>query len=308
MAFRLKLNEPVQKCIRRISSEQFNIAATELAAAALMPDGVHQTRKVLKRLRTLIRLIGPAIGSKEQRKRNASLRDIGRMLAGRREQAVLIETLAKLSASVDGNAAEQISQYRSHLNAPHLDLCGALDPELAEKVRGLVAVEAKVFSKLKIKGKGFKVIEPGLVDTYRKGRKALFRAYEDPNDENFHELRKMVQAHWRHMSLISKAWPESLDVRIAAARDLSEVLGDDHDLAALVIHVKADSAIAADTSDIIFSAARARQNELRERARPHLDRLFTETPKAFGARMAAYWDVSKRLRPLREEAPDKPAG
>ncbi len=302
MAFRLKLNEPAQKCIRRISREQFNIAASELAAAAVMPDGVHQTRKVLKRMRTLIRLIGPAIGSKEQRKRNAALRDIGRMLAGRREQAVLVATLAKLAALADTDAAEKISLYQAHLAAPHFDLCGALDTELAARVKGLVAAEAKAFSKLKVKGKGFKVIGPGLVGTYQKGLKALRRAYDDPNDENFHELRKMVQAHWRHMSLIAKAWPESLDVRISAARELSEVLGDDHDLAALITHVRADAALDAATAAAILSAARARQAQLRERARPHLLRLFAESPKAFGLRMAAYWEVSKDLQPLRDLA------
>ena len=86
MSFRLKLNEPLQKCVRRISSEQFDIASRELAAIAIMPDGVHQTRKVLKRLRALLRLIGPSIGARRQKAHNVQLRDIGRMLAGRRKR------------------------------------------------------------------------------------------------------------------------------------------------------------------------------------------------------------------------------
>jgi len=131
MSFRLKLNEPLQKCVRRISSEQFDIASRELAAIAIMPDGVHQTRKVLKRLRALLRLIGPSIGARRQKAHNVQLRDIGRMLAGRREQAVLIETLSALAARAEPEATAVIEGYRDRLRAPHLDLAGSLDSDLA---------------------------------------------------------------------------------------------------------------------------------------------------------------------------------
>jgi CHAD domain-containing protein len=302
MSFRLKLNEPLQKCVRRISSEQFDIASRELAAIAIMPDGVHQTRKVLKRLRALLRLIGPSIGARRQKAHNVQLRDIGRMLAGRREQAVLIETLSALAARAEPEATAVIEGYRDRLRAPHLDLAGSLDSDLAGRVKARIAEQAKAFSKLKVKGNGFDAIEPGLVATYRSGRKAFHLAYEDPHDDNFHELRKMVQAHWRHISLISRAWPEMLDVRVAAARDLSLILGDDHDLSVLIAHVSADTDADTSAKDVIIQAARSQQSALRDRARPHLDRLFAERPADFGARMRVYWRAAKRLKPLIDAA------
>ncbi len=49
-------------------------------------------------------------------------------------------------------------------------------------------------------------------------------------DEDFHALRKSVQQHWRHMQLLSRAWPEALSARADEAKALSQLLGEDHDL------------------------------------------------------------------------------
>ena len=47
-------------------------------------------------------------------------------------------------------------------------------------------------------------------------------------------MRKAVQWHWRQMSLLGRAWPDEFAVRVTAARELSQMLGDDHDLAMLI--------------------------------------------------------------------------
>ncbi|MBK9079325.1 MAG: CHAD domain-containing protein [Hyphomicrobium sp.] len=60
----------------------------------------------------------------------------------------------------------------------------------------------------------------GIAATYRDGRRALKRAYDTPTDETIHELRKMVQAHWRHMALLSRAWPDEMSLRLEAAREV----------------------------------------------------------------------------------------
>ena len=216
MAFRFKLGEPVEKGLRRISAEQFAFAIEELTVDVVLPSGVHQSRKVLKRLRGLLRLVGPTLGTKVQKTRNARLRDIGRLLSGRRDQAVVVDTLGKLMAAASASDAAVLAPLKQRLEAPELDLAGALDRELCARVREQLIKEAKAFAKLKIKGKSFAAFEAGLEKTYRQGRLAVRNAYRNPNDDAFHDVRKMVQAHWRHMSILSRAWPEMMEVRVAA--------------------------------------------------------------------------------------------
>jgi hypothetical protein len=60
----------------------------------------------------------------------------------------------------------------------------------------------------------------GLEKVYRKARRAFAVAYAEPDDEAFHEWRKAVQQHWRHMALIANAWPDAMKAREALAREL----------------------------------------------------------------------------------------
>ena len=140
-------------------------------------------------------------------------------------------------------------------------------------------------AELRIEGSGFDIVGAGLERSYRKARRAFAQAYHQPTDEAFHEWRKGAQAHWRQMTLLARAWPEYLGARASEARTLSQLLGDDHDLAMLVafVHSEAATTISGEHAALIEKAARQRQAELRAAARPRGDRLFAEPPEAAAA-------------------------
>src|SRR4029079_11449710 len=119
-------------------------------------------------------------------------------------------------------------------------------------------------------------VTPGLERSYRRARRAFSAAYRNPSDEAFHEWRKGAQAHWRQMTLLSRAWPDYLGARAAEARNLSQLLGDDHDLEVLVAFVPSEpgAAMRGEQAALIERAARQRQGELRLTARPYGERLF----------------------------------
>ena len=75
MPYRFKIDEPVEKGFRRIAREQLDIAFTELAPPApnILPTGVHECRKALKRMRALVRLATPALGQRKARRRARAL-------------------------------------------------------------------------------------------------------------------------------------------------------------------------------------------------------------------------------------------
>jgi hypothetical protein len=165
----------------------------------------------------------------------------------------------------------------------------------------------KQFAQLRLDGDGFDIVGPGLEQSYRRGRRAFRGAYEEPSDEAFHDWRKGAQAHWRHMVLLSRAWSGCLDARIAEARTLSQVLGDDHDLALLVgfIHSERADELEAGQVAAVEKLARQRQAELRAVAHPRGVRLFSEGARSLRRRIAAYWEAAVVLKE-QEPGEDEP--
>ncbi len=106
------------------------------------------------------------------------------------------------------------------------------------------------------------------------------------------------------MQLVRRVWPAVIEARIETARDLSQILGEDHDLAMLKAFAAAasDDAVAARFRAEIIACCGDRQRSLRRQARPLANRLFAETPAAFTDRIEAYWRAARRLERLQLRA------
>jgi CHAD domain-containing protein len=307
MAFRFKLGEPFEEGTRRIIVDQITRAQAQLGDKGDYAVAVHETRKGLKRLRALLRLIRPAIGVDAFRRENAQLRDIGLSLSGARDRHVLLETANKLEGAVGMGRKGLMSGLRDSIAAAN----GEGLPLSMKQAQARLAEANDRLAKLHIEGSGFDIVGAGLERSYRKARRAFAAAYGQPTDEAFHEWRKGAQAHWRQMTLLARAWPEYLGARASEARKLSQLLGDDHDLAMLVafVHSEAAGSISGEHAALIEKAARQRQVELREAARPRGDRLFAEPPRRLRRSIGAYWQAAEALKEheLDEAAADGPA-
>jgi CHAD domain-containing protein len=64
---------------------------------------------------------------------------------------------------------------------------------------------------------------------------------KDPASENFHEWRKRVKDLSYHLQMLNPIWPEQICAAASELKELSDYLGDDHDLVLL------EQAIAAKT-------------------------------------------------------------
>lgn len=303
MAFKFKFDESVQKGFRRIGRDQFEIALAELGSGAVAPVGVHACRKAMKRLRALVRLCAPALGKARARRHNAALRDIARLLSSRRDQAVLVQTLTKLKEASGPGGAAVLTPLERAWGAQAEKFSGALDPDIASRATLLLLKESKRFAAARFEHKGFEALRDGLEASYRHGRAALRKTRFEPSDETFHELRKAVQTHWRQMSLLIRAWPDVIQARAAAARELSQILGDDHDIAMLRAAADETDALTEDESEAIGRLCRNHQAGLRRATLAQADRLFAEKPGAFADRVAAYWQAAGILAFFESDEP-----
>ncbi len=145
------------------------------------------------------------------------------------------------------------------------------------RARLLLLQEAKKFARMQFSKRGFAALEGGLEKSYRHARKATKYAYDEPTDENFHNLRKAVQWHWRQMSLLARAWPDEFAVRVSAARELSQLLGDDHDLAMLTGAASTTADMSVEQKDAVVALCQHQQQVLRATAEYRAKRLFAET-------------------------------
>lgn len=296
MAYRFKLDEPLEKGFRRIARDQIDRSLSELGVIEVQQGGVHESRKALKRLRSLVRLCAPAMGSKAAARRNASLRAIAKTLATQRDAAVLIDSFKKLQAAAIESDRLAMAPLAEAFAARAALAAKPLDPGTAQQARNLLLQEAKHLAKVKLKGRGFDTVGSGLEDSYRAGRRALRAAYRHPSNKSFHELRKAVQWHWRQMSVLMRAWPDVMAARVAEARELSQLLGDDHDYAVLADAIRVAADVPQTAIDAAHRTVRKEQAALRDAVAFRAARLFAEKPRAFAARIGTYWKAARGIR------------
>jgi len=293
MSYRLQFNENLANGVPRIVLEQVDRAVVDLTGPDTeLPEAVHQLRKRCKKIRGLLRLVrGSFAGSYTQE--NTWFRDLARRLSYARDTEAMLECLDKLCEAFSRDLeADAFATVRHALMARRTAVQD--DAELLKQVQEVVTqlqrVRAHVLGWRLDRG-GFSALEPGLLQTYRRARKALRAAYEQPTSERFHEWRKRVKYHWYHLRLLHELWPAPMKVLAAETKQLADQLGDDHDLAVLCETLAHESEVMGEKYEVdaLQVLAARRQGQLRAEAQTRAWRLFTERPKFFRRRLRAYW-------------------
>src|SRR6056297_791651 len=239
MPFRIKRKESVQQAIRRIADEQLGKGLDEIADADLdRHETVHQVRKRCKKLRGLIRLTRPAFEKRYQLE-NAALRDAARLISDIRDAATSISTYDALmdrfgdqvNRSAFGPLRAQMTRRLNDLPDQRIDDRLRQVADAFQSVRGRLDEWA-------LAEDGFEAIAGGLSKTRSRAGKRLAKARKTPTTEALHELRKRVKYHWYHMRLLRGLWPAVNKAWAKELDRLSDVLGDDHDLAVFSEQIK----------------------------------------------------------------------
>lgn len=311
MAYRLSIADDVPSSARTCAREQL-LGAVEWLERADEDSvkAVHQARKHLKKTRALLRLVRPALGAKAYRREDAALRDIGLALSGARDAAVLVQTVSKLSEHAAGRLpADTFDQLRDALAAEASAAPTVADgepvPELASVIEALRAAEQRVEA-WPLDGADWGTVVEGIARAYARGREGFAVARATPEPELLHAWRKRAKDLWYHQRLLAPAWPEQLDAQAEAAHKLTELLGDDHDLAVLAARLADDTAPLPPVADAeraeLLALVEHRSRELRDAATRLGRRVYAEPPKAFTRRLARYVEVA-----VAEQRADAPA-
>ena len=272
MPYAFEIAEPIPLAVARIMGEQLDRVAQHLAKAE-----VHDTRKRLKEIRALLRLLHRPL-DETFGVENAWYRDAGREFAAARDAEASRAAIEKLMASAEGDARKDLAAAKKLLGRKRTSkraLQGRIDNLLAQ----LPAARERVAQWPELEDR-FSTIGDGLERTMRQGRRAL----GDLSPEGIHELRKRVKDHWYQVQLLRRVWPEMMKGHSAAVESLSDALGDHHDLDVL------ETALGEAAPRAIFAARRA---ELEGVAVPMARLVFSESPAAWRQRIRGYWRATR---------------
>jgi CHAD domain-containing protein len=305
-AYRLDKGEFVPDGMRRIARGQLDQGIEELEGQPnrKLDEAVHATRKRLKRLRAALRLERFAVGDQTYRRENTTFRDLGKRLSAPRDASVLVETLDALSERfADELPPDQTGPLRDRLVKSHKRAVTKLrrDRATLDGMRAELEEARTRSASLKYDSDGFAALRPGLERIYRRGRRSMRAAADEPTDEHLHEWRKRAKDLWHALQIVRPADPKRMKARAKQAHRLSDLLGDDHDLAVLREHVAATAFPAEDEAAraALLSVIDRRRGSLQRAAFKLGARVYGRRPKRFARSVERGW---RKRAPKRPEA------
>ena len=294
-AFRLKKKEAEADGIRRIAHGRAQNAVERLRDSDADPvQAVHEARKNMKKLRATLKLVRPKLGEEVYERENARFRAAGWELSDVRDAQVRADTLDAVAERFaddppPGGWWTVRALVLGEDEVGEEELAAVRDRAAAAIAEGDVGVD-----EWPLAHDGFDLLRVGLKRAYSRGRKRFLEAHDDPADEPLHEWRKRSKDLWYHLRLVRRAWPDVMKAMADEAHELSDRLGDDHDLVVLTEYLETErSALTSDQLDHLRGQIQARRAELQGEAFAYGERLFAEKPKRFVARIESYWDARK---------------
>lgn len=302
MSYRLHRDESLSIGVRRIAHELVDESLGLLDGAGDdVEQAVHEVRKACKKMRGLVRLVRPAMGD-AYRPANVAFRDAARKLSSIRDAHALLATYDDLVTAMQASGTG-VGAVEDRDGGAFLAVRGSLTARASAASATVADGDERIAAArdLIVSGRDqidqwpldndVAVLEGGLAKTYRRGRKRMRECMFRPTDERLHQWRKRAKYTWYHARLLRDAAPSVLKPLIGRLHDLSDVLGDDHDLAVLVEQLRAEpddfGGDAAVTT--VVQAVEVVREDLQQRALRLGPRLFAEPPAAFATRMVAYW-------------------
>lgn len=289
MAFCFRRRETIAAGFERIAHEQLRAG---VAALEKNPDdGVHDARRTIKRLRGLLRLFRRALPGESFARANRDLRAAGHSLSAVRDARVRLEVFESVAKGMRDPA---IAEFRESLVAAARMAQGGQ----TSRRPGAAAIAALHTVAARLPGlkadTGWRVLACGLEAAYRRARKAHAEARTEFSTEALHAWRRRSKDFQYQLQLLRKLDLPEIKRRIRKASHLTDLLGADHDLAALDRILARTSRIAARQRRKLRQRIVHRRDRLQRRAFDLGRELFFEKPSELVAEFTRAWKRGRR--------------
>jgi CHAD domain-containing protein len=332
--FSLLPGERPMEGLRRMVLGQLDLAIELLSADdGGMPtaEAVHETRKALKRLRTLMRLLEHELGEDATAREQTLLRDHGRRLASARDAEVVVATLDGLLRRHPRKLAQRggVQRLRAQLLQEREQATSRLLGDVVTRskvLEELRAARARIATWAPPPADGIRALEPALRRIYSQGRRRLRRARKGDGDRAaaMHQWRKRVKdlryaaealsrgdahtgprpagvapaasAHGQQRTSRGKREREFIAEVARRADRLGERLGEEHDLVVLAQRVRSEgNSYPRGTRRALLRAIDRRRKRLRRLALRDGAGLYARRPKKLARRFRRAYAREARM-------------
>jgi len=304
VAYRFKVDRPVDEEVRRIAGKQLALALEHLGAIGDVEKdkALHEARRHVKKVRALIRLVRPALGA-SYRKSNKALRRVNRLLSPIADGEAVLDTLTRLETRSAAELSTAVGALREALLARRaaIDRRAKADRVLQSCTSALKAEQARITA-WRLTPRGHRAVTGGLGKTVRAARRGMARAVAHPTAGNYHAWRRRVKDHWFQLRLLERRCGGDLVARQQLLETLDGHLGEYHNCVLLQsVLARATNLGRPDTARLL-RALRRYQTELRvEAARLGAD-TYGERPRQFVTRVERAWRSTSRSTSRSKEA------
>ena len=187
MPYQLKFDEPIEAGWHRIVNEQIDGALSLLRSGRDVDVAIHETRKSMKRVRALLKLLRPGLSTSDYRRENKRFGDIARGLSALRDKAVLAQTARMLADQTSGKSRAAALAFVSagEEQTGARQAAGAVDAarqaDVSERVGAAIAElerARRAVDRLKLKSNSFSVVRRGLARNYKAGAKGMAPGFQ----------------------------------------------------------------------------------------------------------------------------------
>ena len=290
MAFRLKLREPLPEGLKRVFCEQID-SALHCCQNPAKQRGVtvHEVRKHLKKLRAAMRLAIGVVGKNCHAEENRCVRDIGRLVSDLRDAQVRLQTFIQLRDKAAKNSQQLFPRTEELLVLERESFSAAFAGWQKEAIPQLESLKGRLMA-WPLDGLDMKEICNAVCKIYRRGQRALAKAIDDPEPENFHGWRKRVKDVWYELRILQPLNRTVLEEMAYDAEILGELLGSEHDLEFLRARLERENGDEALGNELakLQKLISKRTKRLRLDALELGRRFYAEPSKAFAKRISIF--------------------
>ena len=285
MAFTLQRGRGVGAEIRRLFDRQLGAAIDALTAA---PPDIGDARRHIKKARTLLRLARPALGP-HYAAGNRRLRKASHVLGVITDAGVATEALERLRGfDARRLPASSVDALRRVFVARAKQLASSEVVTTRDRVMRLLEKQRRELENIAFFACGAHTVVAAVRAAHRDARAARREALTRPTRRAFHAWRRRTKHEWYLFRLIDA------EVMGGAVDDqhrleaLDGRLGELHDVAVLLDHIRAYSPLPRPATAAALRAVRAYSFDLRRRPRWLVD-AQDEPPRELEVRLLLLW-------------------
>lgn len=251
------------------------------------PEGVHEVRKEIKRMRAIFRLTRDSLGRDEHRRIAKIMRLAAKPLAASRDARVT----QRAFASLVGGKARRFANLQAALEAHgrHAERSFE-DQESAALARFILKKAGRQLDKVKLNRTGWAEINACLKRSYTRGRDAGLLARRKPAPDHFHEWRKQVKNLWYQLDFLCPRWPGMTKAMLEGLEQLGEQLGGEHDLF-LLEEFAQEHRVYRQETEALQHLIDSKRRLFGERVLQLGARLYAKTPAAICAQLEQDWQA-----------------